>query len=191
MKLSRIVFLGGLSSLALSSIVFWQRSPHATAWSAATSRSSAVPVHQTYQVAAIAQPTTTAPSLTALAPAAPVQPATPAPSTPTAAPPVAPAVPTALPPAVAQANLRTIATCNGLPGNANFRSIPSLVPGVVLGVVAQGEAVSLTGRTAIGDGEFWYEAIAPSPLYPSTDPAALNRTQAGQTGWISACFIGR
>lgn len=179
MKLSRIVFLGGLSSLALSSIVFWQRS-------------SAVPVHQTYQVAAIAQPTTTALSPTTPAPAAPVQPATPVLPTPTAsATPLAPSVPTALPPPVAQANLRTIATCNGLPGNANFRSAPSFAPGAVLGVVAQGEAVALTARTAVGDGEFWYEAIAPSPLYPSTDPAALNRTQAGQTGWISACFIGR
>ncbi|MEP0913277.1 SH3 domain-containing protein [Leptolyngbya sp. GB1-A1] len=179
MKLSKIVFLSGLSSLALSNIAFWQRS-------------NAVPVRQTYQVATIAQLTTMAPSPTAPTPAAPVQPATSVPLTP-AAPtsPVAPAVPTASSSSIAQANLKTIATCNGQPENANFRSIPSLAPGAVLGVVAQGEVVALTGRTAIGDGEFWYEAIAPKPLFPSANPAALNRTQAGQTGWISACFIGR
>lgn len=179
MKLSRIIFLGGLSSLALSSIVFWQRS-------------SAVPIRQTYQVAATIQPTMIAPSPTAPDSVAPVQATTPVPPTPAAsATPVASPIPTVSPSPVAQANLnlKTIATCNGLSGNANFRSAPSLAPVTVLGVVAQGEAVALTGRTAIGDSELWYEAIAPSPLYPSTNPAALNRTQAGQTGWISACFI--
>lgn len=165
MKLSRIVFLGGLSSLALSGIVLWQRS-------------NATPTRQTDQSATV-QPSPTIPDLAAI-----VQP-----STLTVAPsPTAPAPSLAV---TSQANFQTITTCNGQPGNANFRAFPSLAPASILGVVAQGQSVYLTGRTVIGDGKRWYEAIAPGSLHPSTDPDALNQIQAGQTGWVAVCFVSR
>lgn len=81
-----------------------------------------------------------------------------------------------------------ISTCAGAGSNANFRAYPSLDPRSVLGVIAYGESVQLTGHTIQGDGVTWYEAIAPA-LYPSPDAEAQNRLEAGQTGWIAACFV--
>jgi len=82
-----------------------------------------------------------------------------------------------------------ISTCAGAGSNANFRQYPSLDPRVVLGVVAFGDSVELTGRVIQGDGVTWYEAIAPA-LYPSPDAQAQNRLEAEQTGWIASCFVG-
>jgi len=82
-----------------------------------------------------------------------------------------------------------IKTCAGAGSNANFRAYPSLDPRSVLGVVAYGERVQLTGRTIRGDGVLWYEAIAPA-LYPSPDVEAQNRLETGQMGWIASCFVG-
>lgn len=82
-----------------------------------------------------------------------------------------------------------ITTCAGNESNANFRAYPSLDPRSVLGVVAYGESVQLTGKVIQGDGVIWYEAIAPS-LHPSPDIEAQNKLDAGQTGWIASCFVG-
>lgn len=82
-----------------------------------------------------------------------------------------------------------ITTCAGSDSNANFRAYPSLDPRSVLGVVAYGERVQLTGRTIQGDGVTWYEAISPA-LYPSPDAEAQNKLDAGQSGWIASCFVG-
>lgn len=166
MKLSRIIFLGGLSSLALCGFVFWQRS------------NAVVPVQQSRLVAAPVLPSPV-PSPIAVAPAPAAL-----------ASPIASTVPAFQPTAIAPSNLRTIAACNNQPANANFRAVPSLAASAVLGVVARGQRVALTGKTAVGDGLIWYEAIAPSPLYLSTNPAAINQVESGQTGWIAACFVG-
>lgn len=82
-----------------------------------------------------------------------------------------------------------IRTCAGNESNANFRASPSLDPRSVLGVVAYGETVRLTGRTIQGDGVLWYEAIAPA-LSPSPDLGAQNRLEPNQVGWIASCFVG-
>lgn len=82
-----------------------------------------------------------------------------------------------------------ITTCAGADSNANFRAYPSLDPRSVLGVVAYGESVQLTGRTVQGDGVLWYEAIAPA-FYLSPDAEAQNKLEAGQSGWIASCFVG-
>jgi len=82
-----------------------------------------------------------------------------------------------------------ITTCAGSESNANFRQHPTLDPTSVLGVVAYGDSVQLTGRTIQSDGVVWYEAIAPD-LYPSPDAGAQNRLNAGQIGWIASCFVG-
>jgi hypothetical protein len=82
-----------------------------------------------------------------------------------------------------------ITTCAGSESNANFRQYPTLDPTSVLGVVAYGDSVQLTGRTMQSDGVVWYEAIAPD-LYPSPDAGAQNRLNAGQIGWIASCFVG-
>lgn len=81
-----------------------------------------------------------------------------------------------------------IATCAGSESNANFRQYPTLDPTSVLGVVAYGDSVQLTGRTIQSDGVVWYEAISPG-LYPSPDAGAQNRLESNQTGWIASCFI--
>lgn len=81
-----------------------------------------------------------------------------------------------------------IITCAGADSNANFRAYPSLDPRSVLGVIAYGKSVQLTGRTIQGDGVLWYEAIAPV-LAPSPDAQAQNNLEAGQVGWIASCFI--
>jgi hypothetical protein len=83
---------------------------------------------------------------------------------------------------------RQITTCAGADSNANFRAYPSLDSRSVLGVVAYGQIVSLTGRTIQGDGVLWYEAIAPA-LSPSPDPGAQNRLEPNQVGWIASCFV--
>lgn len=82
-----------------------------------------------------------------------------------------------------------ITTCAGSESNANFRQYPTLDSTSVLGVVAYGDSVRLTGRTIQSDGVVWYEAIAPA-LYPSPDAGAQNRLDAGQIGWIASCFVG-
>jgi hypothetical protein len=82
-----------------------------------------------------------------------------------------------------------ITTCAGSKSNANFRQYPTLDPTSVLGVVAYGDSVQLTGRTIQSDGIVWYEAISPD-LYPSPDAGAQNRLDAGQIGWIASCFVG-
>jgi len=104
----------------------------------------------------------------------PVQPSAPSLSTPTASPPTY--------------YSQQIRTCAGSESNANFRGYPSLDPRSVLGVVAYGESVSLTGRTIQGDGVLWYEAIAPA-LSPSPDLDAQNRLEPNQVGWIASCFV--
>ncbi len=81
-----------------------------------------------------------------------------------------------------------ITTCAGSESNANFRQYPTLDPTSVLGVVAYGDSVQLTGRTIQSDGIVWYEAIAPD-LYPSPDAGAQNRLDPHQVGWIASCFI--
>lgn len=81
-----------------------------------------------------------------------------------------------------------ITTCAGSESNANFRQYPTLDPTSVLGVVAYGDSVQLTGRTIQSDGVVWYEAIAPD-LYPSPDAGARNRLDPHQVGWIASCFI--
>lgn len=81
-----------------------------------------------------------------------------------------------------------ITTCAGSESNANFRQHPTLDPTSVLGVVAYGDSVQLTGRTIQSDGVFWYEAITPD-LYPSPDAGAQNRLEPNQTGWIAGRFI--
>ena len=82
-----------------------------------------------------------------------------------------------------------IRTCAGNESNANFRAFPSLDPHSVLGVVAYGKSVQLTGKVIQGDGVTWYEAIAPT-LFPSPDPGAQNRLEPSQVGWIASCFVG-
>lgn len=81
-----------------------------------------------------------------------------------------------------------ITTCAGSESNANFRQYPTLDPTSVLGVVAYGDSVQLTGRTIQSDGVVWYEAIAPD-LYPSPDAGAQNRLEPKQIGWIASCFV--
>ncbi len=98
--------------------------------------------------------------------------------------PVPPPVPVSSPAYYSQ----RISTCAGTGSNANFRQYPSLDPRSVLGVVAYGESVQLTGRTIQGDGVLWYEAISPA-LYPSPDAEAQNKLEAGQSGWIASCFV--
>ena len=99
--------------------------------------------------------------------------------------PVPPPVPASTPAYYSQ----KITNCAGAGSNANFRQYPSLDPRAVLGVVAFGDSVELTGRVIQGDGVTWYEAIAPA-LYPSPDAEAQNKLEAGQSGWIASCFVG-
>lgn len=114
-------------------------------------------------------------------------PAAPSPGHQFTASPVPPPVPVSTP--TPNYYSQRISTCAGAGSNANFRAYPSLDPRSVLGVIAYGETVSLTGRTIQGDGVLWYEAIAPE-LYPSPDADAQNRLEAGQSGWIASCFVG-
>ena len=65
---------------------------------------------------------------------------------------------------------------------------PTLDPTSVLGVVAYGDSLHLTGRMIQADGIVWYEAIAPD-LYSSPDAGAQNRLEASQTGWIASYFV--
>jgi hypothetical protein len=192
MKLSRILLYSSVAVIGATSVMSWQRS---NATSAAQRRAAAVAWVQP----AVGMPTAI-PSAIAAAPTSP-QLSTPAPATtdPTAAPSPGVAVPQtpsprhAAAPAVVPAdpNVQVIRDCNGQPANANLRSEPSLSPKVILGVIPQGQSVRLTGRTAIGDGEFWYEAIALTPLFPNSNLFATNTGagQRGQRGWISKCFV--
>lgn len=81
-----------------------------------------------------------------------------------------------------------ISTCAGVGSNANFRAYPSLDSRAVLGVVAYGSSVRLTGRVIHGDGVEWFEAISPV-LFPSLDSNAQNKLESGQVGWIASCFV--
>ena len=109
---------------------------------------------------------------------------------PVAPPPVQPPAPSPPAPAVPFPTYysQQIRTCAGNESNANFRAFPSLDPRSILGVVAYGESVQLTGKVTQGDGVTWYEAIAPE-LYPSPDAQVQNKLEAGQVGWIASCFI--
>ena len=81
--------------------------------------------------------------------------------------------------------------CNGFhAGSANFRASPSLLPSEIKGVVIVGQWVSLTGQTAYGDGILWYESVNQKALNASAEPDARNQLNAGQPGWIAACFVG-
>jgi hypothetical protein len=102
-----------------------------------------------------------------------------------------PNAPDSSPVATAQDKVQIITACNGRSGNANFRSAPSLLSEAVLGVVAQGQLVQLTGKTVVSDGMVWYEAIALTPLFASVNTLAANTKvgQRGQRGWISGCFV--
>ncbi|MGD1930725.1 MAG: hypothetical protein ACFB12_17615 [Leptolyngbyaceae cyanobacterium] len=81
--------------------------------------------------------------------------------------------------------------CNGLyAGSANFRASPSLLPSEIKGVVIVGQWVSLTGQTAYGDGILWYESVNQTALNASAEPEARNQLNAGQPGWLAACFVG-
>lgn len=83
---------------------------------------------------------------------------------------------------------RQIRTCAGRESNANFRAYPSLDPRSILGVVAYGDSVNLSGLTIQSDGVVWYEAIAPI-LYPSLNALVKPRTEPNQKGWIASCFV--
>jgi hypothetical protein len=78
------------------------------------------------------------------------------------------------PPALSQPTAPSIAiaACNGIPASANFRSVPSAAPTVVLKTLPPGSVVSLTGNVADGDGVRWYQVHSGSEM-----------------GWIAACFI--
>ncbi len=65
-----------------------------------------------------------------------------------------------------------ISTCNGEPGDANFRASPSMANSAIAGVIESGDRVYLTGRTVESDGEMWHEA-----------------THEGLPGWIAGCFV--
>jgi hypothetical protein len=84
-------------------------------------------------------------------------------------------------------NTKRITACAGN-RNANFRQSPTLNPSSILGVVAYGESVQLTGRTTQAEGVKWVEAIAPA-LYPSLEAIAQNRLESNQTGWVASCFL--
>ena len=80
--------------------------------------------------------------------------------------------------------------CNGLyAGSANFRASPSLSPSEIKGVVVVGQWVSLTGQTAYGDGILWHESVNQKALSSSIELEAQNQLNAGQLGWIAACFV--
>ncbi|MEO1095858.1 MAG: hypothetical protein AAFX01_13265 [Cyanobacteria bacterium J06638_28] len=86
--------------------------------------------------------------------------------------------------------LRIPRYCNrAYAGSANFRSTPSLRPSAIRGLILVGEWISLTGRTAHGDGILWYEAINESNLLLSKEPNAQNQLNAGQLGWIADYFL--
>ncbi|MBD2024202.1 hypothetical protein [Leptolyngbya sp. FACHB-711] len=201
MKLSKIVFLMGLATLGLSSLLTWQRSAEGgyakrsnaivpVSQNSLTTAFSAEAAPQSRSAAAIEgaappiAPAPTAPSMTPIASTVPTAPARSAGAQRQA---IAPAF---SPPAIAQSKVQRITACNGQLGNANFRSAPSLLSEAVLGVVARGQLVQLTGRTVVNAEIVWHEAIAPAPLYPSPDRAAINQLGAGQTGWIAGCFVG-
>lgn len=190
MKLSRILLYSSAAIIGVISVLSWHRS-NATA---AAQRRAAV-------VAAV-QPAAVMPTTPSAIAASPIPPQFPAPAFTTSGsaapspgvvvPQEEPSRPAAAPSFVPAQNVQVIRTCNGRAANANLRSTPSLSPAAIVGVVPQGQAVGLTGRTAIGDGEFWYEAISLAPLYPNSDPAATNQTGVGQRGqksWIAACFV--
>lgn len=82
-----------------------------------------------------------------------------------------------------------ISSCAGVEANANFRSYPSFDPASIVGVVANGDVVLLTGRVMQSEGEVWYEAIAPI-IYSASDLSVASQFTWNQPGWISACFVG-
>ncbi|MEP0914554.1 hypothetical protein NDI45_26995 [Leptolyngbya sp. GB1-A1] len=187
MKLSRIFLYSGVLIFGATSMLSWQRF---NATGAAQRRAAVAAAVQP----AVVMPTAT-PSAIAVAPTSP-QSAIPAPAPTVSTAPPSPGSVALEPPhptpvfTPVDSNVQIIKTCNGQLANANLRSEPSLSPKAILGVVPQGRAIKLTGRTAIGDGEFWYEAIVSTPLYPSLDPAAINQLWAGQTGYLAGCFVG-
>lgn len=84
-------------------------------------------------------------------------------------------------PLLAQANQRqplTIAQCNGIDGHANFRSQPQFGDAVIIGIVARGDPVYLTGQVR----GTWLEAIAPLVHVANQAPVT------NQRGWIADCW---
>ena len=77
-----------------------------------------------------------------------------------------------------------ISSCNGISGDANFREFPSLDPSAILGVVAEGDTIYMTGRRVSVDGETWYRATVPNAI---AEPG--KQIQPNQQGWIAGCFI--
>lgn len=78
-----------------------------------------------------------------------------------------------------------------LPGYAGciFQADPVRTPAARLGVVLNGQAVTVTGISTRADRVLWYRAMNESTLVPSRHPAAQNQLQAKQMGWIAAdCF---
>ncbi|WP_143467849.1 SH3 domain-containing protein [Leptolyngbya ohadii] len=190
MKLSRILLYSGVAIVGVTSVLSWQRS-NATATAqrrttvmATDQRGAAMPLAVPNAIAAAPTP----PQVTSPAPTTPVPPASPSP----APQPESPYFkPSPSPTLGNPGSVLTISNCNGQAGNANLRSEPRLAHETILGVVPQGQAVKLTGRAAIRDGEFWYEAIALSPLAASNNTLAANTGvgQQGMTGWIFGCFV--
>jgi len=79
-----------------------------------------------------------------------------------------------------------ISSCNGISGDANFREFPSLDPAAILGVVAEGDTIYLTGRRVSADGETWYRATVPNAI---AEPS--KQIQPNQQGWIAGCFVAK
>lgn len=77
-----------------------------------------------------------------------------------------------------------ISTCNGQKADANFRSDPTKARSAILGGIAYGSQVYLTGRTYEAGGVVWYEAIA-----PTAKPDAGKQIKPNQAGWIANCFV--
>lgn len=167
MNRSQIILAGGAISLVIGSTAALSKSKSEPATNAEIQTSSRLSTQS-----AIANP------------APPLLTATPAPASSSVA---APVQPVALNYAQ-NYQVDRITTCSGQPNNANFRQSPSLSPSTVLGAVASGGTIYLTGRTAYGDGVNWHEAISPS-LFPVPDAGAINNTQPNQVGWIASCFV--
>ncbi|WP_088889816.1 hypothetical protein [Leptolyngbya ohadii] len=192
MRLSRILLYSGVAIVGATSVLSWQRS---SAIAAAQKRAAVMATTQRGAVMPLVVPNAiaaapTSPQVIAPAPTTPVP--TPAPSpAPQPEPPYFKPSPSPSPTPGHPSSVITIRSCNGQSGNANLRSEPRLAHEAILGVVRQGQAVRLTGRAAINEGEFWYEAIAIAPLAASSNTLAGNAGvgQRNKAGWIFGCFV--
>lgn len=167
MNRSQIILAGGAIALVVGSTAALSKSKSEPATNAGIQVSSNLSTQS-----AIANPVPSSPT------------ATPAPASPS----VASSVQLAASDYAQNYQAHRITTCNGQPSNANFRQFPSLSPSTVLGAVASGETIYLTGRTTYSNGVTWHEAIAPT-LFPVPDAGAINNAQPNQVGWIASCFV--